>query len=574
VYKIRSLLAIFAFLLPLLFPSISIALQDDNNMVETSGQVTGIDNDDDGFFKYEDCDDSDNTVNPSAAEVCDDGADNDCNGREDMEDEACRPSFVLQEKVVPKHFDYGEYLGPSLSISGSYAIVGSSCIDENGNDSSFSYIFERDISGNWQKLDKLATSDVESGDCFGISVSISDGYAIVGSALDDDLGDNSGSAYIFERDITGNWQEAAKLTASDGNSEDNFGFPVSISGNYAIIGSDSDYNGQDFIGSGSAYIFERDSTGNWREVSKLTPSDGVNYDLFGSSVSISGSYAIVGSSNHDGLYSNSGCSYIYERDTTGNWQEMAKLTASDGAEYDNFGMSVSISGNYVIVGSPFSDGNGINSGSAYIYERDTTGNWQEVAKLTASDNRYNSFFGYSVSISNGYAIVGSPGDSINMLNFDSSGSSYIFERDLFGNWQQLDKLFDKDRIVSHWFGWRVSISGNNVFVGTQWQQEVYVFNKKFPQIDIDGDGFSEVDDCNDLDSSVYPGNKEICGNHIDNNCNGRINEGCDLDNDGFLSQDDCDDFNGKVYPGAVEICRNGIDDNCDGSVDEGCSSGS
>ncbi len=132
-------------------------------------------------------------------------------------------------------------------------------------------------------------------------MSISGDTAIVGAFYDDDKGNNSGSAYIFSRDQGGadNWGEAKKLTASDGAADDRFGNSVSISGNTAIVGApQNDDNGND---SGSAYIFSRDQGGadNWGEVKKLTSSDGAAGDDFGISVSISGSTAIVGAWEDD-----------------------------------------------------------------------------------------------------------------------------------------------------------------------------------------------------------------------------------------------------------------------------------
>ena len=125
------------------------------------------------------------------------------------------------------------------------------------------------------------------------------------------------------------------------------------------------------------------------ESSKLTASDGEAGDKFGSSVSIGGDRVIVGSPV-DGA--ESGSAYVYERDGSGNWLQ-TKLTATDGASVDLFGISVSIDGDRAIVGSYLNDNdNGVDSGSAYVYERDGSGNWMET-KLTASDGEADEFFG-------------------------------------------------------------------------------------------------------------------------------------------------------------------------------------
>ena len=230
-----------------------------------------------------------------------------------------------------------------------------------------------------------------------------------------------GSAYIFLRSGT-SWVQQAKLTASDGNAFDRFGNSVSISGDYAIVGANQDdVNGTD---SGSAYIFKRDST-TWSQQAKLTASDGAASDWFGWSVSISGDYAIVGAFWDDDKGTDSGSAYIFKRDGT-TWSQQDKLTASDGAVGDRFGWSVSISGDYAIVGAYLDDDKGSSSGSAYILKRDGT-SWSEEAKLTASDGAGIDRFGYSVSIGNGYIIAGAYFDDDKGTN---SGSAYMFGKTL------------------------------------------------------------------------------------------------------------------------------------------------
>ena len=210
---------------------------------------------------------------------------------------------------------------------------------------------------------KINASDGAAHDCFGRSVAISGDYAIVGACLDDDNGGSSGSAYIFKRDGTA-WTEQAKIYASDGAAGDYFGESVAISGDYVVVGA----WGDDDAGchSGSAYIFKRDGT-EWIEQTKITASDGAEGDLFGYSVAISGDCAVVGAYRDDNAGWDSGSAHIFKRNGT-EWIEEVKITASDGAEGDNFGISVAISGDYAVVGAYEDDDAGYHSGSAYIYD--------------------------------------------------------------------------------------------------------------------------------------------------------------------------------------------------------------
>jgi hypothetical protein len=213
---------------------------------------------------------------------------------------------------------------------------------------------------------KLLASDGAAGDYFGFAVAISGDYAIAGAYYDDDKGSGSGSAYIFYRNQGGpnNWGQQAKLLASDGAPVDHFGHTVSISGNYAIVGSIfDDDNGNN---SGSAYIFYRNEGGpnNWGEQAKLTASDGASVDRFGESVSISGDNAIVGAPYKD---SYTGSAYMFKRNGK-NWIQVEKLIASDAEAADFFSCSVFMNAHYAIVGANGNNDYGYNSGSAYVFE--------------------------------------------------------------------------------------------------------------------------------------------------------------------------------------------------------------
>ncbi len=325
-------------------------------------------------------------------------------------------SWEEQQKIMAADGEAGDRFGISVSISGDNAIVGAIENDDKGEASGSVYIFNFDGS-NWTEQQMLLASDGEENDNFGNSVSISGNYAIIGAPAIYKIDNNTGSAYIFYFDGS-NWVEQSKVLPSDGAPEDRFGDSVSISGNYAIVGAaGNDYYG---INSGSAYIFHFNGT-NWVEQQKLVASDGAETDWFGLSVSISGNYAIVGNVYDDVYLWDSGSAYIYHFDGT-NWVEQQKLIPLDGDMLEYYGGNVSISGNYAIVSASGDNDNGDSSGSVYIYLYDGT-NWEEQQKILASDGAEWDQFGLSVTISSEYAIVGARGDDDNGNN---SGSAYIF----------------------------------------------------------------------------------------------------------------------------------------------------
>jgi len=385
------------------------------------------------------------------------------------------------------NLEAGDNFGQSVAISGNYAIVTATLEDGSSTDAGFNcgaaYIFERDGSGNWiQNPIILRASNLGAGDRFGQCVAISGNYAIVGATYEDGSSDataESGAAYIFERDGSGNWAEKTILRASNLEVNDNFGISVAISGNYVIVGAlGEDGSSNATPNSGAAYIFERDGSGNWAEKNILQASNLEANDRFGQSVAISGNYAIVGAWQEDGSSNatlNSGAAYMFERDGNGNWAEKQILRASNLGANDFFGISVAISGNYAIVGAYFEDGSStdvdFNSGAAYIFERDGSGNWAEKNILRASNLEVSDRFGQSVAISGNYAIVGAYLEDGSSNTRPNSGAAYMFERDGSGNWAEKNILRASNLEANDNFGYSaVAISGNYAIVGA-WQED-------------------------------------------------------------------------------------------------------
>lgn len=363
----------------------------------------------------------------------------------------CDPIEIAE--LLASDGEAGDWFGASVFIRGDSAIVGAHGEDDRAPSAGAAYIFER-IGGVWIERAKLIASDGAAEDQFGISVSLSGDLAIVG-AQGEDRGSTIGAAYIFER-IGAAWVQSAKLLASDGAAGDFFGVSVSISGGTAIVGApfDDDHGAN----SGSAYIFERVG-GIWTQTAKLVDSNGEFYDWFGSSVSVDGDTAFVGVHGDNDRDYDAGSAYVYEK-VDGVWTERAKLLASDGEYYDRFGNSVSLSGDTAVIGALFDDDRGSDAGSAYIFER-VGGAWIERAKLLASDGTQFDEFGRSVFISGDRAIVGAIGnDDLGSL----SGSAYIFEK-IGGAWVEQAKLLASDGEPFDNFGWSVAVGGDSAIVG-------------------------------------------------------------------------------------------------------------
>jgi|GEM_PF-2121908 len=454
--------------------------------------------------------------------------------------------------------DDTDSFGYSVDLSGNYAIIGSYRNRENSSGAGAAYIFENQ-NGNWSQIAKLTANDGARNDYFGISVSISNNQAIVGAYYDDDSGSQSGSAYIFENQ-NGNWNQIAKLTADDANVYDRFGISVSIIDDYAFVGAHlDDDNGSN---TGSVYIFKKEGA-TWLQYDKLTST---NTSSFGTSISLFEDKIFIGAPN-------SNAAYIFEHQNN-TWIETHKLTPNDAVLFNKFGYSVSIHDNYAIVGAYGDDDKDTDAGSIYIFENQN-GTWLQVTKLTAEDGTARDYFGHSVSIYGNYAIVGAYKDDDKGTD---SGSAYIFENQN-GEWRQISKLTLEDGASEDYFGYAVFMSENHTIIGAYQDDDprfrngsVYTMSPcETFYVDVDLDNYGNPDssnqfcffaptgfvldstDCNDTDSLINP--EIYYYKDADNDGYGDINNkinGCYSNLDNYvLNAIDCNDadanLNVKTY---------------------------
>ncbi|MHC1774362.1 MAG: T9SS type A sorting domain-containing protein [Lentimicrobium sp.] len=356
------------------------------------------------------------------------------------------------QKIVASDRGADDYFGYSVAISGDYAIVGAFKEDDDntgGNnltDAGSVYIFKNNA-GTWSEVQKIVATDRGFLDYFGNSVAISGDYAIIGASAEDDdaTGENAltdaGSAYLIKNNA-GTWSQVQKIVASGRGAFYGFGYSVAISGDYATVGAYQDAEdatgGNTLYDAGSAYIFENNA-GTWTEAQKIVAADRGAYDYFGASVAISGDYTVVGAYAEDddvtggNILSEAGSAYIF-KNNAGTWSQVQKVVASDRGIEDYFGVSVSISEDYAIVGAFKEDddnagGNNLtDAGSAYIF-KNNAGTWSEVQKMVASDRGIDDQFGVSVAISGDYAVAGAfqeDEDASGGNTITRAGSAYIF----------------------------------------------------------------------------------------------------------------------------------------------------
>ena len=336
-------------------------------------------------------------------------------------------------------------------IDGDTIIAGAPSDFSKGTDSGAAVVFTR-ADGLWTEQAKLVGDDTGPGDLLGQVVGVSSNTVVLGAVGDTPVGTDSGAAYVFVR-IEGIWTQEAKLTANDAGAGDQFGWSAAISGDTIIIGAPKDT--PTGIDSGSAYVFIRED-GTWTEQAKLTGSTKALNSMFGWSVAIDGDTVAVGAL---GYSSNAGAAYIFTR-TSGVWSEQANLTASDAATNHNFGRSVALSGETLAVGAPGHDAKGANTGAVYAFLRND-GIWTQQAKLTASDGSTTDNFGWSVSVSGDTVVAGAFGDIAKGLD---AGSVYVYTR-TGTSWAEQANLTATGAAVGHKLGTSVSLSGNDLVAG-------------------------------------------------------------------------------------------------------------
>lgn len=359
-------------------------------------------------------------------------------------------------KCSPYALSAGDFFGASVSISGNYMVAGAPAFSLPGQwYLGRAYIFSN-TGALWGEMATLVAADNAAGDNFGLSASISGDYAIVGAFGHDVAGKaDMGQAYIFHR--TGsNWTQQAVLVPSDGAVEDFFGFSVAISGDYALVGA-YQHNTAGNADRGKAYVFVR-SGAVWTQQAILIASDGAAGDQFGYSVSLSGDYALIGApSKMVGGNSLQGQAYVFQRSGSV-WTQQAVLNLVNGGAGDEFGKSVSISGDNALLGAPGSTVDGKTSrGQAYIFHL-TGSNWVQTASFTDSDGQAFDHFGASVAISGDNAVVGVP--ESDLRGNPDQGKAYVFHRS--------GPAWVEEAILSASDGGEEDIFGNSVSVFGDW----------------------------------------------------------------------------------------------------------
>ena len=419
--------------------------------------------------------------------------------------------------------------GTSVAVSGDTVVVGAlgedssttdvnSTPDELASNAGAAYVFVR--SGvTWSQQAYLKASQVSASDTFGRSVAVSGDTMVVGAPFEDsstpginDTADESassaGAAYVFVRSgVT--WSQQAYLKASQVTANDQFGVSVAVSGDTVVVGapqedsSSTSINGtpnESAPNAGAAYVFVRSGVA-WSQQAYLKPSlESLGYagadDQFGNSVAVSGDTVVVGADREDSstpginstpdeLATSAGAAYVFVRSGV-TWSQQAYLKASQVSAADQFGISVAVSGDTVVVGALNEDSStpGINgtpnegatnAGAAYVFVRNS-GTWSQQAYLKASQVTEYDWFGRSVAVSGDMVVVGAIGEDSSATGINSTpneaasdaGAAYVFVRSGV-TWTQQAYLKAGQVSAADYFGYSVAVSGDTVIAGAPYE---------------------------------------------------------------------------------------------------------
>jgi len=316
---------------------------------------------------------------------------------------------------------------------------------------------------------KLEADDAQRDDNYGKSIAVSGNYVVVGASKEDSTADNSGAVYLYKKDFKGVLTQIAKLKADDAQEDDFFGYSVAIDGDYIVVGAyKEDTNEED---AGKVYLFKRksDEKNDVTQIAKIQSDSPQEFAQFGNAVSINGRYIAIGASHENvGTEDDAGAVYLFKResDSIDDISLIAKLSASNAGKEDWFGHSLSIDGDYIVVGAYGEDSENDNAGAVYLFKRksDEKNDTSQISMILIHNSRDFDYFGYSVDISGDYIIAGAYGED---TTANGAGTTYLFKResDDEDDVTLLKAIQVKEPHSKDYFGKSVAIDGTYMIIG-------------------------------------------------------------------------------------------------------------
>jgi len=341
--------------------------------------------------------------------------------------------------------------GTSVAINNQFVAVGASR-EEVAKGAV--YIYQKN-GNNWNFNQKITAPDgVEMAE-FGGSLKFGTDF-LLASAGRADIGNTirAGALYIYDLDSNNQWNFTKKLVASDYDNDALLAVnptSLAVDGNTIVAGAPgfSSWNG-------AVYIFEKNGN-NWAETQKIVSPESVDFGNFGIGVSLYGDYLVIGAS---GANNSSGKIYIYKKNISGEWILYQSLTSSDNFENSYFGNSVSIYGNELVVGA-YTETNTGNPAMAYIFKLNDNGIWEETQKIPSYESSEHTYFAWMCELKNDKLIISAP-----HLYGTDEGRTLLYKKNSQNSWELDQELKPEADVTEDFYGWSLAMNDNEIIVGS------------------------------------------------------------------------------------------------------------
>ncbi len=369
------------------------------------------------------------------------------------------PLFTLQQRLSAQDGAAGDYLGYSVALDGNTAVLGAPYA---GQTRGSAYVFVRN-GATWTQQAHLIANDGAIQDYFGWSVAVKGDTAVVGALYaPGNFDSDQGAAYVFVRNGT-TWTQQARLNANENLQGAQFASALALDGNTVLVGTPAYTITPSFATAGAVFVFTRNGT-TWAQQARLLASDGGDNDNFGVTVALEGDMALVGAPNNAVTMGGQGAAYAFTRSGT-TWTQQPRLLAVQPAADDHFGNAVAISGNTALIGAYQKNfGNGATTiadcGAVYAFTLTAQG-WSQVEEFFPPNPAVGGHFGVSLAVSGDTAVVGA---SLGLFQTGTElHSAYVFER--LTDWEVVRQFGPELGATNDGFGYAVALSGDTVLVG-------------------------------------------------------------------------------------------------------------
>jgi hypothetical protein len=312
----------------------------------------------------------------------------------------------------------------------------------------------------------LIASGQSAHDLFGLAVHIDGDTIAVGAPWEGQATQRAGVVYLFERK-EGVWAQTARLSAAKPSLRGLFGSSLSLRGNTLVVGAPGERK-ETLSNAGAVYVFQRNSAGEWAQTTRLQPEQQHAGDFFGASVAQTATDVIVGAHLQDDTQVDAGQVYVFRAGDKG-WSAKGTLKAPGLKAGSLFGNALEADGNTLAIGAYGHENKTPGGGAVFLFEQKPDGEWHYYRTLNASKNKAFSEFGWSLDLRGNRLLVGAPYEDTSL---EQTGSSYLFERDAKGEWVVVERLVYTEEGFKGRLGASVALLGEEALSGAPFGQTI------------------------------------------------------------------------------------------------------